>query len=158
MILLALWLTVPNPDALTSDAAKIDQLIQQLGSELFAEREAASKALDRIGVPAMAPLTKASEDSSEAEIRRRAKRLIKIIEPRANRERALVIRNSKLSPEEKAVRLRPMLSQWMTSEEVNRLLGQPVTVLHINGDATSYYDACGLTIDYDKDARVTKIR
>jgi hypothetical protein len=158
MILILLSLAAPQPVSLTSDASRIDQLIQQLGSEFYAEREAATKALDRVGVPALGALYKASESSSDAEISRRAQGLLKRIEPRAYRERALSIRNSKLSPEEKAVRLKPMLNEGMICEEVNRLLGQPITVFSIYGGSTSYYEACGLTIEFDKDNRVKLIR
>ena len=158
MIVIVLRLAAPNPSGITSEPATIDRLIQRLGSEFYAEREAATKALDRIGVPAKAALSRALESCPDAEICRRAERLIKIIEPRANQERALAIRNSKLSPEEKAVRFKPMLSEGMLGEEVNRLLGQPITVLHLNGGGTSYYEDCGVTIDFDKDLRVSTIR
>ena len=158
MIVIVLWLAAPHPSGITPEPATIDRLIQQLGSEFYAEREAATRALDRIGVPAKAALSTAIESSPDAEICRRAKRLIKIIEPRAIQERALAIRNSKLSPEEKAVRFKPMLSEGMLGEEVNRLLGQPITVLNLYGGGTSYYEECGVTIEFDKDLRVTRIR
>jgi hypothetical protein len=158
MIVIVLWLAAPDPSALTSDAAKIDHLIQQLGSQFYAEREAASKALDRIGVPAKAALSRAIECSPDAEICRRAERLFRIIEPRAIQERALAIRKSKLSPEEKAAKFKPMLREGMLGEEVNRLLGQPITVLNLYGGGTSYFEDCGVTIEFDKDLRVTRIR
>lgn len=60
------------------DAAQIERLIRQLGSERFTERESASRALDAIGEIALPALWKA-QDSSDLEIRRRAVQLIEKI-------------------------------------------------------------------------------
>lgn len=57
--------------------AEIDQLIKQLGSDDFDQREAASKALERIGPPALDALRKVAAGSADAEVR---KRLVKVIE------------------------------------------------------------------------------
>src|SRR5262245_9000301 len=57
-------------------AAEIKKLIKQLGSSQFAEREAASKHLQEIGKPALADLQKATAETKDAELRRRAKNLI----------------------------------------------------------------------------------
>ena len=65
-----------------ADAQDIDRLIQQLGSGKFAERDAAQKALDAIGPDALAALRKAAA-SDDAEISRRAKELIPLLELRA---------------------------------------------------------------------------
>ena len=43
----------PNQGASTTDAARIIQLVDQLGSDKFAERERASKELAKIGMPAL---------------------------------------------------------------------------------------------------------
>ncbi len=67
-----------------ADTAQIERLIRQLGSERFAEREAAGKALDAIGEPALPALRKA-QGSSDLEIRRRVAALLKSIA----RQRAL---------------------------------------------------------------------
>jgi outer membrane biosynthesis protein TonB len=80
--LLATPLTAKN------DADKIDQLIEQLGSGTFKDREAATKALDAIGAPALEKLRKAAE-GEELEIKRRATELIKRIEKRAESGRVL---------------------------------------------------------------------
>jgi hypothetical protein len=56
--------------------SEIDRLIQQLGSPKFAEREAASKRLEAIGVPAAEALRKAATTSPDIEIRRRAQKLL----------------------------------------------------------------------------------
>jgi hypothetical protein len=61
------------------DTAKIERLVRQLGSERFAEREAASKALDDIGEPALLALRKVRE-STDLEVRRRVAVLLKSIE------------------------------------------------------------------------------
>src|SRR6266513_1438016 len=64
------------------DAAQIERLIQELGSLKFAERQAAAKALEDIGEPAVEALRRAAANSEDAEVRRRAKQLIKAIEDR----------------------------------------------------------------------------
>jgi hypothetical protein len=63
------------------NAADVERLVQQLGSDRYAEREAASKALAEIGEPAMKPLRKAAS-SDDAEVRRRAKQLLEDIPAR----------------------------------------------------------------------------
>src|ERR1700712_822681 len=64
---------VPAPAADTAkpDAAKIDKLVEQLGSDTFTEREAATAALAKIGLPALASLRKAIT-SKDNELRKRA--------------------------------------------------------------------------------------
>lgn len=70
----------PNTGMLLGEAGKemkterIARLIRQLGDDVFAKREAASKELDAIGEPALDALRKAGAD--DAEVRRRAERLI----------------------------------------------------------------------------------
>src|SRR6516162_10619468 len=76
------------PVAADNDADKIDQLIEQLGSGTFKDREAATKALDAIGAPALEKLRKAAE-GEELEIKRRATELVKRIEKRAESGRVL---------------------------------------------------------------------
>jgi uncharacterized protein (TIGR03067 family) len=62
------------------DAAKspeaIQRLIEQLGSKKFREREAASKALAKVGEGALDALRKAARDDADAEVRRRAAQLV----------------------------------------------------------------------------------
>jgi hypothetical protein len=62
------------------EVGKIDALIEKLGSEKFPEREAASKALEAIGNPALAALRRAAIHSEDAETRRRARLLVSLIE------------------------------------------------------------------------------
>jgi WD40 repeat protein len=61
---------------------EIGKLIAQLGSEEFKEREAAMKALEAVGQPALAALAKAAATSPDAELRRRAEALVQRIEDR----------------------------------------------------------------------------
>jgi uncharacterized protein (TIGR03067 family) len=53
-------------------AVEIAHLIEQLGSRSFQEREAASKQLEAMGVPAMGALQKAVNNAKDVEVRRRA--------------------------------------------------------------------------------------
>ena len=62
----------------TVSAARITALIEQLGDDSFDRREAASKALIDIGVPAVPFLRKATT-SKDLEIRCRAERVIQAI-------------------------------------------------------------------------------
>jgi formylglycine-generating enzyme len=62
--------------AAETETERIDRLIRQLGSENFEEREAAGKALEAIGTPALEALRKAASSSSDAEVRRRARQLV----------------------------------------------------------------------------------
>jgi hypothetical protein len=80
-------LTVPAA-ADKVDAERIDKLIEQLGSGSFQEREAATKALDAIGPPALDKLRKATQ-SEDIEVKRRATELVKRIEKRAEASRLL---------------------------------------------------------------------
>jgi hypothetical protein len=58
---------------------KVVRLIKQLGDDEFDKREAASKELKAVGVPALEALQKAEESSDDIEIRQRAKQLIRAI-------------------------------------------------------------------------------
>jgi sugar lactone lactonase YvrE len=70
-----------------ADAAAIARLVRQLGSDEFAEREAASRALEAIGEPALEALQTAAEDDQDPEIRRRANAVVRVVEARLLRER-----------------------------------------------------------------------
>jgi hypothetical protein len=65
-----------------ADAATIDKLISQLGSRTFEDREEASKALEVIGLSALEPLRKAASESTDLEVRKRARDLVRLIEKR----------------------------------------------------------------------------
>jgi hypothetical protein len=79
---------LPTNAAPAPDAAKIDKLIEQLGSAKFDEREQATKDLDAIGAPALEALRKATK-SADAEVRMRSTELVKAIEKRAETETVL---------------------------------------------------------------------
>ncbi|SRR5579875_2738533 len=66
--------------------AEIERFIKQLASDRFAEREAASKALDAIGEPALQALKKVATESADAEVRQRAKSVVESVESRLYRE------------------------------------------------------------------------
>jgi hypothetical protein len=68
-------LGLADEPAKSADPARIAKLIEQLGSAKFSEREAASKELEEIGVPALEALQKAAK-SSDLETRKRAQKLI----------------------------------------------------------------------------------
>src|SRR5438046_9469252 len=60
-------------------AAEVERLIEQLGSEKFTEREAASKRLAAIGEPALDALHRALS-SRDLEVRYRARRIVAAVE------------------------------------------------------------------------------
>lgn len=67
-------------------AERVARLIQQLGDDSFAKREAASKELEAIGDPALEALRKAVAAAEDAEIRQRAARVIRAIAERATKK------------------------------------------------------------------------
>ena len=80
--------TSRKPDAEKADTKKIDKLVEQLGSETFAERKKASEVLDTIGEPALEALRKATR-SEDTEVRKRATELVTRIEKRVVSARIL---------------------------------------------------------------------
>src|SRR5260370_20995881 len=77
---LPVWSQSADAPQQEKDADEVKKMIKQLGSPKFAEREAASQRLEKIGQPALANLRKAAQ-SKDLEITRRAKELIRIISP-----------------------------------------------------------------------------
>ena len=71
----------PVPAADPVDQAKIKKLVTQLGSDVFAEREQATRELERIGFPALDELRKATKDD-DIEVKRRATDLVSRLEKR----------------------------------------------------------------------------
>jgi hypothetical protein len=71
-----------RPLELPGAAARIDFLINQLGSEQYAEREAAGRELAKYGAQALPALRQAAR-SSDAEVRRRVKELLQAIRTKA---------------------------------------------------------------------------
>jgi hypothetical protein len=76
------------PAAPAVDQTKINQLITQLGSDNFRQRDAANKELDAIGEPALEALRKAAK-SNDMEIANRAAALVGKIEQRAENAKLL---------------------------------------------------------------------
>jgi hypothetical protein len=69
-----------QPDS-TVDAGEVERLVQHLGSQRFTEREAAMRALEALGAPALSALRKAFA-GTDLEVRRRAETLLRQIERR----------------------------------------------------------------------------
>lgn len=86
LIVAGLALLSPAEEAPSKD--KIATLIEQMGSGTFAEREAATKALAAIGVPALEALRQAAK-SEDPEVRKRAEEIIPKIEIQAESKRIL---------------------------------------------------------------------
>lgn len=84
------------------DGDRVAPLIAQLGSRQFEEREAATQALDALGPAALELLRKALA-SSDAEVRRRAEKLVRTIEGRLESARALEPTRLRLVYREKPV-------------------------------------------------------
>jgi hypothetical protein len=138
---------------LMQEAARINRLIDQLGSQVYSEREAASRALKRLGEPALELLQKASQESPDAEIRRRAERLVAIIEPPVIEARARAIRESQLTSEEKGRRLQPLVKEGMTHDEVFRILGSAIAEFH----GVEYYQEYGFAVSYGQHRGVESV-
>jgi hypothetical protein len=71
-----------------SDAARVAALVRQLGSESYAEREAAMAALDAAGEPALDALREAAR-GKDPEVRRRAVLLVRQVERRVEARKVL---------------------------------------------------------------------
>jgi WD40 repeat protein len=78
MVAIALVLPQPAVRGQALDDTEIQRLITQLGSEDFAQREAASRRLEAIGEPALPALYGATA-SKDPEVRRRAEQIIQAI-------------------------------------------------------------------------------
>jgi hypothetical protein len=103
---------------------RIDQLIGQLGSPKFADREAAGEALEALGEPAL-PALKAASRSADVEVGRRAEELFCRIERRVELARIL---------EPKRVHL--ALRGTPVPEAVAELRRQTGYSLQLTGDVT----------------------
>lgn len=81
--------------AVAKDDTKIARLIEQLGSDQFAEREKATKELGELGLVALEALRKAVK-SDDAERRKRASDLLKQLEAQATRAEVLAPKRMRL--------------------------------------------------------------
>src|SRR5262245_59860950 len=78
----------PAAKAPVPSKERLDALVRQLGDDAYARREEATRALTAIGDPAVAALRRAGA-SRDPEVRRRAGRLVELLQRRALlRERA----------------------------------------------------------------------
>jgi hypothetical protein len=75
--------------AASPDPQAIAEYIRKLGHERYAERQAAWKALEEIGRPALDALKQAAGRDEDPEIQRRARELVHLIERRLEREEVL---------------------------------------------------------------------
>ncbi|HEY7423642.1 MAG TPA: hypothetical protein VH682_05300, partial [Gemmataceae bacterium] len=73
-------ISLPAPEPVSeADAREIDRLIRQLSSSSFAEREAATRGLEKTGNAAVKALRTATSKGADLELRRRAEQLIDVI-------------------------------------------------------------------------------
>ena len=140
-------------DRSRSNSAQINALVDQLGSPVHSERVAAAKSLDAIGEPALEALREAAKANEDAEVRRRAERLVYALELRQDETEAKAIRESKLPPEEKGQKLRMYLELGVGSVQIHRILGTS-----FEGNARQeYYADYALVVSYDRYGNVTHI-
>jgi hypothetical protein len=153
-------LLLPLVLALSADCpaqrAVIGGLVQQLGSRSYREREMASAALESIGEIANPALQKAT-NSKDAEIRRRAKRLVQALaeqlEWAAVEKRVRDIQKGKFSPREKGRELVKVLATGTHWQRARALLGEPshssCAALENRKCIVAYYTEYGLLLFYD---------
>jgi hypothetical protein len=92
----------PGDAAARFDPDRLARLTLLLGSEEFADREAAERELDSTGAPAL-PALKQAAQSDDAEVRRRAEALVQQIERRLTTARLLQGRRIRLAYEAEPV-------------------------------------------------------
>jgi HEAT repeat protein len=81
---------LPGSSDKETNSERIARLIKQLGDDEFEKREAASKALELIGEPALALLRRAARSSDDAEVRKRAECALRAIKLRADAAKTTV--------------------------------------------------------------------
>jgi hypothetical protein len=107
------------PKATPEQQKRIDQLIKQLGSEGFTEREQAQQELARIGLPALESLRQAAKDP-EVEVSRRAAELVARLEE-------LLAAQKDLAPKKVHLRVQDV-SVADAVAELSRLSGYPIRI------------------------------
>ncbi|MBI3409182.1 MAG: hypothetical protein HY040_12615 [Planctomycetes bacterium] len=121
-------LTGPAPQTRDGDEQRIGDLVKQLGSNKFAERNQAQKELEAIGAPALDTLRKAAKDG-DLETTKRAGDLVRKLEERIFTANLLIPKRVHLK-----VKDMPVLD---AVAELSRLSGYPVQV---QGDRTKVGD------------------
>jgi hypothetical protein len=144
-------------DTAPPSASGIPGLVQQLRSKRFREREAATKALERVGEPALEQLRKAAKDDADAEVRRRAGALVERLEYRLAPVRVRRIVKSKLRSAEKGRRLKCLIHPGMAVERVRELLGPPSPCMGCGWHTDSYFEFA-LGVSYSQDWRVQHVQ
>ena len=83
VLLLTAVVLIPLDDpskAAAPDAKQLKKLIHDLGADEFSVREKATQALSEIGRPALPALREALQQSTDAEVRQRARRVMDSIQ------------------------------------------------------------------------------
>ncbi len=122
-LMLVCSMTLAQP-ATHSENQRIDDLIEQLGSGKFQQRNSAQKELEAIGLPALAQLKKTMQDAGP-EINRRAAEVVRKIQEKKNTADVLTAKNIHLKINEM-----PVLD---AVAELAKLSGYPLQVV---GDKT----------------------
>ena len=89
---------------------ELSRLVEQLGSESYQEREAATRDLAALGERALPALKKAAA-SKDPEVRWRASKVAKPVEEEVRRRQIEAIKTSRLSPHDKGRKLMPFISK-----------------------------------------------
>ena len=106
----------------SADPKRIAELIQQLGSLKFIERENARRELEAIGEPALEALKKAAK-SEDLETSRRASEIVRLLEERSNTAKILAPKRVRLN-----------LKDTPVLKAVRELERQSQYTIHIQGD------------------------
>jgi hypothetical protein len=134
----------------------VDRLIRQLGSERFREREAASRALNGLGEPALAALRRAAAGGNDLEIQHRAGKLVRSIEGRVLAE----VKESKLGFRDKYRRMSKVIEPGMSGEWVRQQLGEGKGGVSEHPQDFECFPAYGIVVWYDgvQRTKVTRVQ
>jgi hypothetical protein len=123
MFVIAMAMLAAEVHSVAVHAIQVDLLIERLGSDLYAERQAATRALAITGPVALPALRQLLADSPDAEVRRRAAELIVRIEDQARYQSILrLVWNRRHSAQER-YELRALLRPGMDANRILSMLG-----------------------------------
>src|SRR5262245_4922405 len=130
-LLLAFGLCTAEEKKDETGRARITRLIGDLGDRRYDKREAADRALRLIGMPALDALRQATR-STDPEVRRRATRLVRLIEQQAETDRLLAPQRVRLVYKEAALPdavtdLAKKTGMAIKLEEAERLADRKIT-------------------------------
>jgi hypothetical protein len=131
-------------------AGRVEQLIRELGSARFRQREAAARELKRVGQSALPALRHAATAAADAEVRRRAVGLLEVLDRKRTADEIAAIKNSKLRPAQKGRKLRAFLVPGAQRTRVYEWLGPPASYLCFDSSTDEFYPAYDLTVNYDR--------